>query len=45
MRERMGTTVCALVPGCSTNGVGYNGPKDGSALKGVLALIPGAGRA
>lgn len=42
MREGLGTTVCALVPGCTADGVGYDGPLDGTALDGVLALIPGA---
>lgn len=45
MREGLGTTVCALVPGRTTDGTGYDGPLDGSALEGVLGLIPGAGGA
>lgn len=32
MREGLGTTVCALVPGCTANGVGYVGPRNGTAL-------------
>jgi hypothetical protein len=43
MREGLGSTVCALVPGCTADGVGYQGPLDGSALSGVVELIPGAG--
>jgi hypothetical protein len=37
MREGLGTTVCALVPGCT-----QDGEVDGSALDGVLSSIPGA---
>ena len=41
MLEGLGTTLCALVRGCTTDGVGYSGPKDGSALPktGILGLI------
>ena len=41
MKEGLGTTVCALVPGCTQNGVGYTGPKDGSAepANGIGGLI------
>jgi hypothetical protein len=41
MREGLGSTVCSLVPGCTANGVGYNGPLDGSAVDGVLDIIAG----
>lgn len=41
MREGLGSTVCALVPGCTANGVGYDGPLDGSALDGVLDIVTG----
>lgn len=42
MREGLGTTLCALVPGCTRTGVGFNGPRDGSALpaNGVGNLLP-----
>jgi hypothetical protein len=42
MREGLGSTVCALVPRCTVDGVGYNGPLDGSALNGVVEVIKGA---
>jgi hypothetical protein len=43
MREGLGSTVCALVPGCTADGVGYNGRLDGSALDGVVEAIKRAG--
>jgi hypothetical protein len=42
MREGLGSTVCALVPGCTQSGEGYEGPLDGSALNSALDFIPGA---
>jgi hypothetical protein len=39
MREGLGTTVCTLVPGCTATGEGYNGPRDGTALKGVVEIV------
>jgi hypothetical protein len=39
----LGTTVCALVPGCTSTGEGYEGPLDGTALEGVLEIITGSG--
>jgi hypothetical protein len=43
MREGLGTTVCALVPGCTVDGEGYEGPLDGSAGDGALEVIAGLG--
>ncbi|KAH7083568.1 phosphatidylethanolamine-binding-like protein [Paraphoma chrysanthemicola] len=42
MREGLGTTLCAIVPGCTATGEGYDGPLDGSALTGVVDIITGA---
>ncbi|UPX14827.1 uncharacterized protein EKO05_0005298 [Ascochyta rabiei] len=39
MREGLGTTLCALVPGCTATGEGYNGPKDGTALPDIREYI------
>jgi hypothetical protein len=41
MKEGLGGTICALVPGCTSDGKGYTGPKDGSALTGVADLVKG----
>ncbi|CAI0653047.1 unnamed protein product, partial [Colletotrichum noveboracense] len=45
MREGLGSSVCALVPGCTSSGVGYGGAKNGTALRtdllgGILNLLP-----
>ncbi|KAE9579251.1 hypothetical protein CGMCC3_g4931 [Colletotrichum fructicola] len=45
MREGLGSSVCALVPGCTSSGVGYVGAKNGTALRtdllsGILNLLP-----
>jgi hypothetical protein len=41
MREGLGSTVCSLVPGCTADGRGYAGPRDGSALTGVGEVVKG----
>jgi hypothetical protein len=41
MTEGLGSTVCALVHGCTADGKGYHGVKDGMALKGVGELVQG----
>ncbi|KAF6813217.1 phosphatidylethanolamine-binding protein [Colletotrichum sojae] len=33
MKEGLGSTVCGLVPGCTSSGVGYGGVKDGTAIR------------
>ncbi|KAH0429029.1 phosphatidylethanolamine-binding protein [Colletotrichum camelliae] len=45
MREGLGSSVCALVPGCTSSGVGYVGPQNGTALttdllSGILNALP-----
>ncbi|KAL1598409.1 hypothetical protein SLS59_006693 [Nothophoma quercina] len=39
MREGLGTTLCALVPGCTSTGEGYNGPRDGTALPDIRNYV------
>ena len=39
MREGLGTTLCAVVPGCTSTGEGYNGPRDGTALPDIRKYI------
>jgi hypothetical protein len=39
MREGLGTTLCAVVPGCTRTGEGYEGPRDGSALPDIRDYV------
>lgn len=39
MLEGLGTTLCALFPGCTSTGEGYTGPVDGTALPDITRYI------